>query len=82
MNTERNTLTRGEALDAIDACSATRDPLRELQDLSTLWIGHPNKGLKVYELVELLESYVAECCLSDDTRSNGNSNDDDTGIPS
>lgn len=77
-----STLTRGEALDAIDNAQSARLPLEELRDLSQLWVGHRQDGLSADEIAELLREYVAECCTSDEERSNGPQDSDDTGIPS
>jgi hypothetical protein len=78
------TLTRGEALDAIDAALSARLPKDEVLDLQGLWIGHRQHLHEdtAETLAERLREYVAACCTSDDERSNGPSDSDDTGIPS
>jgi uncharacterized protein YecT (DUF1311 family) len=76
------TLTRGQALDAIENALTTRLPREELLDLQQMWIGHRDfSGESAETLAEFLREYVAECCVTDETRSNGNADSDDTGIP-
>lgn len=75
---EANTLTRGEALDLIDRAAMAL----ALPALATEWIGHPQEGCTPEEIEALLREYVAEAALTDDVRSNGPKDSDDTGIPS
>lgn len=79
---EPSTLTRGEALDMIHAAESAVAFESCLRALSVEWIGHAQDGAHPFEIAELLREYVAECALSDDVRSNGPQDSDDTGIPS
>lgn len=67
-------LTRSEALALIDEA----EQLHTLPALAAFWIGHSEHDPE--NLAEMLRDYVDECCLSDNVRSNGPSDGDDTGL--
>lgn len=80
---ESATLTRAEALEMIDA---RRPPQSQsfacLTELHRQWIGHTDHGcINADGLADLLEDYVRLCATSDDERSDGPKDSDDTGIP-
>lgn len=78
--THKHTLTRSEALYLIDDAELRGDSVA-LNDLCIAWIGHDENGCDSDEdVAEYLREYVDAACLTDDVRSRGPRDDDDTGL--
>lgn len=77
--THVDTLTRGEAYDRIDV--AAEEGVEALRLLAIEWIGHDETVADDPDAAaECLRDYVDQSCLTDETRSNGNSDSDRTSI--
>lgn len=77
------TLTRGEAVEMVWEAHGDQAPRLALLKLRDHWAAS-EKDVPVHcgetEMAEWLTEFVDGCCVSDDVRSNGPGDDDDTGL--
>lgn len=80
MNNLTSTLTRAEALQLID--DAFSGPNREanIRLIALAWLGSERIDEPLWEVYETLSFHIDAVCLTDDVRSRGPRDDDDTGL--
>ncbi len=77
------TLSRGEAIDLVWEAHGDPAPRLALLKLRGHWAASERDvptDCEATELAEWLTEYVDGCCVCDDVRANGPSDDDDTGL--